>query len=259
MSDVKEWTVQVNGKACRVWAKGAGAPLGYLGGFGGLPKWPPILERLAASRRVIAPSPPGFPGATGHEDLDTQLDWVLATADLLTGAGLEGADLVGVSVGGALAAEVAAIWPGMVRRLVLVSPCGLFDEAEPSTDVFAVRPGQTPGLLCAHPEVYEALTEVPAGTDPIEWQVQQARASAAAARLLWPMSDTRLAKRLPRIGQPTLLLWGSADRVMPPSYAQRFQRLIGDNARIVEIPGAGHLADLDEPQAVSREILDFLA
>ena len=66
---------------------------------------------------MIVPSLPGFPGATGHTELDTHLDWVLAVRQLLDKAGLAGADLVGASVGGSFAAEMAAIFPGHVRKL----------------------------------------------------------------------------------------------------------------------------------------------
>ena len=69
-----ERTVTVNGHACRVWEKGSGAAVGFLAGLGGAPRWTPFLDALAQHRRVIVPSLPGFPGATGHERLDDHLD-----------------------------------------------------------------------------------------------------------------------------------------------------------------------------------------
>lgn len=258
MSQPKERTVQINGHPCRVWEKGDGRPLGYLAGYGGLPKWTPVLDKLAEQRRVIAPSPPGYPGSQGHEELDNILDWALATQELLETAGLEGGDLVGVSVGAALAAEVAAIWgPAMARKLVLVSPLGIFDEAEPVTDFFAVRPGTIGGLMCADAETFEALTACPPGADETEWRIETVRASTAAARMLWPMCDTGVVKRLPRIRQDTLLLLGEEDRILPRSYARRFTDAISGKTDVRVIPGAGHLADLDQPAAVAEAILKF--
>ena len=258
MKDLKERTVEVNGRPCRVWEKGEGEPLGFLAGLGGLQAWPPLLDKLAEGRRVIAPSLPGYPGALGHDLLDSQLDWVVAAHELLEGAGLDGADLMGVSVGGALAAEVAALWRPMVRRLVLVGPLGLFDEAEPVYDVFTLSPKDLPGMLCANPENYVALSQAPEGADEAEWRIEQIRAAEAAARMLWPLCNTRLNKRLHRITQPTLLLWGGEDKVIAPTYAERFAAAIPGDTEVSIIPGAGHLAHLDAPEAVGEAALAFL-
>ena len=101
MSEPATTTVEVNGFPCRVWTKGSGPKLGFLAGFGGLPRWMPFLDELAKTRTVIVPSLPGYPGgALGHTVLDTHLDWLLAVRQLLDKAGLAGADLLGASVGG---------------------------------------------------------------------------------------------------------------------------------------------------------------
>ena len=129
VSEPEELSVEINGFSCRVWRKGQGPKLGFLAGFGGLPRWIPFLDALARERTVIVPSLPGFPGGErGHTVLDSHLDWVLAVRQLLLKAGLDGADLAGSSVGGSFVAEVAAIWPAAVRRLALIAPWGLFDE-----------------------------------------------------------------------------------------------------------------------------------
>ncbi len=251
-------TVEVNGRPCRVREKGTGEAVGFLAGIGGLARWTPFLDRLAERRRVIVPSVPGFPGAEGHYLLDTQLDWILATWDLLEGAGLAGADLVASSVGAALAADAAACGRGLVRRLALIGPLGVFDEAEPIADVWAQRPGDLPGMVCADPANFRAAVAAPEGEDPVEAEVLQLRAHEAAARLLWPLSDTGLARRLPRIRGPVLLVWGEADRVVPFGTACRFAELLGGETRIERVSGAGHLAELDAPDEVARRVLAFL-
>jgi pimeloyl-ACP methyl ester carboxylesterase len=257
MRELSERSVEVNGRPCRVWEKGEGERIGYLAGLGGIPVWTPFLERLAESRRVIAPSPPGFPGASGHEQLDGLVDWVAATLDLLEGAGLEGADLVGASVGGLLAAEVAALSRATVRRLVLVAPFGLFDDRAPTLDVFAQPPGALADLLCAKRDNLARLLETPKGEDPAEWTVLQIRAAEAAARLLWPTGDLGTAGRLHRIRAPTLVVWGSEDRVIPPSYARRFADGIAGPTEVRSIRGAGHLADVDAPEEVAEAVLKW--
>src|ERR1700732_5248153 len=108
VSELETLSVDVNGFSCRVWQKGEGPKLGFLAGFGGLPRWIPLLDALARERAVIVPSLPGFPGGDrGHTVLDSHLDWVLAVRQLLQKAGLEDADLAGSSVGASFAAEIA--------------------------------------------------------------------------------------------------------------------------------------------------------
>jgi pimeloyl-ACP methyl ester carboxylesterase len=257
MTEPTTSTVEVNGFAARVWRKGRGAKLGFLAGFGGLPRWVPFLDRLAESREVIVPSLPGFPGATGHAVLDSHLDWVLAARHLLAEAGLAGADIAGSSVGASFALEVAAIWPETVRRLALIAPWGLFDEREPMTDPWAQRAPDVPALLCADPQKWVKLKEAPAGINTIDWPIEQTRASEAAARAFWPLGNTRLEKRLPLVQAPTLLLWGAEDKILPQSYARRFAEGIRGQSEIRVIAGAGHLAELDQPDAIASAILDW--
>lgn len=260
MSEPETLTVVVNGYPTRIWRKGSGPRLGFLAGYGGLPRWMPFLDELAASRTVIVPSVPGFPGGDrGHTVLDTHLDWLLAVRDLLDKAGLAGADLAGSSVGASLAAEVAALWPEMVRRLALVAPFGLFDEKNPPTDPWAQRADAIPALMCADPEQWKALKAPPEGVNSIEWPIEQVRANEAAARIFWPLGNTRIEKRLRLIKAPTLLLWGEQDRLMPHAYAELFARGIAGETSISMIAGAGHLAELDKPAEVAAEVLAFTA
>ncbi len=260
MSDLVERRITVNGEPCRVWEKGQGKPLFYLAGILGLPRWTRFLDLLAERRRVLAPSLPGFPGGSGHGQLDAMIDWVAATLDLVEGAGMvPGSDLIGSSVGGALAAEVAAMAPGLVRRLVLIAPFGLYDPQSPPTDVWAQKPGTGTRLFSADAAALADYLACPAGEDPAEWAIAMTRASEAAARLLWPLGDTRLERRLHRVTCETLLLWGDADQVLAPHYAPRFAAGIGGRTRIAVIPRAGHLAELDAPGPLAEQVLAALA
>ena len=92
----------------------------------------------------------------------------------------------------------------------------------------------------------------------MQWTITMARGNEAAARFLWPLGDTRVSRRLYRITAPTLVLWGSEDRIIPPSYAQRFVGAIGANAQARMIAGAGHLAELDRPDDVAALVREFL-
>ena len=137
---------------------------------------------------------------------------------------MSGADLAGSSVGASLALEVAALWPASVRRIAAIAPFGLFDEKNPPTDPWAQRADQVPGLMCADPEIWKAMKATPEGANSIEWPIEQTRAAEAAARIFWPLGNTRIEKRLRLIQAPVLLLWGENDRIMPRAYAETFAR-----------------------------------
>jgi pimeloyl-ACP methyl ester carboxylesterase len=244
---------------CRVWEKGEGAPLVFLGGLRGLPRWTPFLDRLAERRRVIAPSLPGLPGARGHDSLDTVTDWLAAVLDLIEACGFETGDLVGASLGATLAAEVAIFSPAKVRRLVLAAPFGLFDPTDPVADLWAQTHGSLPALLSAEPARLEAALAAPEGADAAEWNLMLHRANEASARLLWPFGDLGISRRLHRIRQPTLLLWGVLDRVIPPGYARRFAAGLSGPVEVREIEGAGHVLEIDRPDATADAVLGFLS
>ncbi|NKB49100.1 MAG: alpha/beta fold hydrolase [Alphaproteobacteria bacterium] len=251
--------VDVYGEPCRVWTKGTGPRIGFLAGFGGLPKWIPFLDHLAENFEVVVPSIPGFPGGLGHTNCDTHLDWVMAIGDLVRGAGLlGGAPLIGSGPGGALAADMAAFWPSEISHLALISPWGLFAEDDPMTDPWARRPHEVGPLMLETPDHWNELKAEPEGVNSVEWPIEQARALEASARIFWPLGNTGLANRLGHITCPTLLIRGDADRVIPASYMETFREGIKGETTVKEITGSGHLAELDQPQAVADAIREFI-
>ena len=181
-------------------------PAVFLAGMGGVPRWLPFLDRLSENRRVIVPSLAGFPGAEAFRHLDSLYDWIVDAVEMFEALDLPSMDLIGSSVGGALAAETAAIAGGRIRRLVLVAPFGLFDEDEPNADIWAQIPAPDvlAALVCADPERWKTIWETPEDADAVEWQIAQTRSMEAAARFLFPFGETGVAKRLHRIVQPTL-------------------------------------------------------
>lgn len=257
--EFRESTISAYGLEARIWRAGSGPKLGYFAGFTGLPKWTPVLSLLAENCEVSAISLPGFPGGgRGHLELDSLFDWSMAAHDLYCAAGLRGEALMGCSVGGALAAEVAAVWPESVSKLVLLAPFGLYDDANPPADPWAQRGDKVDALMCESPGAYNKLLEKPGNADAVEWPIQMTRAREASARYLWPNGATHLEKRLGRIACPTLVLWGDSDKVQPPAYAERLKAGIAGPVAVESIAKAGHMAELDQPEAVAAAVRQFL-
>jgi pimeloyl-ACP methyl ester carboxylesterase len=260
MTDLKRSTVEIAAGSSRVLEKGQGPTLVFLAGIGGVPTWLPFLDELASAYRVVMPSLPGFPGAsTGFHKLDDHLDWLTATLDLLEAANLEGADLVASSVAGMLAADVAAFSPAMVKRLVLLDPWGIYEPSLPGADVFATTPDEQPRLLVANLDRLAAAFARPDDVDELDWKVEIYRAAEAAARLSWPMGDRGLAKRLHRVRQRTLILWGEQDQVLPPAIADIWARGIQGPTEVAIVADAGHLCLIDQPEATAKEVASFLS
>ena len=235
-------------------------PVVFLAGIGGVPAWTPFLEALAKNRRVIVPSLPGFPGATEFRHLDSLYDWVVHTLETLELLDEPTFDLIGSSVGGALASEIASLVETQIRRLVLIAPFGVFLEDDPAADIWAQVPGpkSIPNLVCSHPERWDAIWEMPADGDEIEWSLLQTRSMEAAARFLFPFGNTGVTSRLHRIHNSTLLVRGAEDRVLPSAYNAVFAEGIEGPVRTIEIKDAGHLPEIDNPEMVVREINAFL-
>lgn len=260
MGEPRGYEIAVRGHGSRVWEAGTGNPVVFLAGIGGLPSWPPFLGALAKQHRVIAPSLPGFPGAEQFRHLDSYLDWVVAVLEMLEALDTAPVDLIGSSVGGALAAEVAALAPERIRRLVLIAPFGHFDASQPSADIWAQRPGpdSIPSLVCADAQRWKSLWAKPDGEDPVEWGILSTRAMEAAARFLFPLGKTGVVTRLGRVCQPTLLVRGAADGVLPGSYQRVFAEAIGGPVTTTTVDEAGHLVELDQPEVLAREVNAFL-
>ena len=243
------------------WSQGSGPPLLYLHGITGLRSWPDWLGRLSGRFRVVAPQHPGFGESTGIELLDDFLDLVLYYADFMKATGLERPAVIGHSFGGNIAAELAAIYPDSVGKLVLVAPTGLWDDAHPVTDVFAMTEPELVGISWHDYDGAKrnGLFHVPE-TDEEKGAalLDRTKALSSAGKFLWPIPDKGLKKRIDRIQAPSLLIWGASDKIVPPAYGPVFQSHLS-GAKVVEIPGAGHYPMLEQPERFVDAVEEFLA
>jgi pimeloyl-ACP methyl ester carboxylesterase len=254
------------GAQVRVFECGASdaTPIMFLHGLSGLLEDWRFVERVAQRRRILAPELPGYGASSGEELLEDMLDFALHGWDVLDVLGLTDARpiLVGHSLGGMIAAEMACLAPELISKLVLVDPLGLWIDEHPIVDAFSLLPYEFSEYLFHDAERARAL--LPGASDLAEPEqlrdffVANSRRLGTAGKMLFPIPNRRLSKRIYRLRVPTLVVWGEQDRYVPTVYAQRWAALL-PNAQLVRIPSAGHMLPYEQPDALAQAVTAFAA
>lgn len=245
--------IGINGVNTVVYCAGTGSPLVYLHGSGTFTGFG-FARRWMASHQVIIPYHPGYGESADDDRIESVQDYVLHYLDLFDALGLETLNLVGASLGGWIASEIAVMQPKRLDKLVLVAPGGLLVDEVPSTDLFRVHPRDLASYLVSDPGILAPF--FPDGHD-LEFMTLRYRETTSTARLTWERSgNPKLGQWLHRISCETLLLWGDKDRVKPPGQAEHWLKLL-PNARVEMMTGVGHLP-LDERADAADLVLKFL-
>ena len=249
-------TIDINGCKLSLARGGQGAPLIYLHGTDGLGEWPAILDKLAEGFDVIVPDHPGFGGSEAPAWIDDVSDLAYCYLDALEALGLAGVHIVGHSLGGWIALEMAVRSTDRLRSLTLISAAGIHVKGVPKTDIFIIDPEELARLAYADPKIAEAAASR-ASTD--KYQDLAILNRIASARFGWQprFFNPRLERWLHRVKIPTNIIWGDGDRIIPPAYAEAFHRLI-PGSTLTMIANAGHLPHVERAAAVAQAIDKFL-
>jgi len=244
-------TIKTHRTPVRYYEGGKGQPLVFLHGAGGIRDDDAFLAKLTESYHVYAPLVPGYGDSEECHEIRDMLDFTLHTFDVVDALSLKDPILVGHSMGGMIAAEMAAVAPNDVSRLALIAPAGLWLDDHPVADIFTKLPYEMPALLFHDEEAGKArLTAGLTLDDPKflqQFLVTNARQLGMAGRLLFPVPERGLSERLYRVKAKTVLVWGDSDKVVSPVYAHEFKRLI-KGAQLVSIPEAGHMVLQEKPR-----------
>jgi pimeloyl-ACP methyl ester carboxylesterase len=237
--------------------KGSGDPVLVLHAAGGAGMWNPYYDRLAEHFDVIAPDHPGFGLSPELDGVDSIASLVEHYLSLLDALGLERVSIVGASLGGWLAAEIASTAPARVDLLVLMAPPGILIPAAPPADLFTMRPDEIVRALFLDPAKAEALLATPL---PPEAAAQAERDAAAFAKYAAEpfLHNPELPARLSRITAPTLVITPEIDVVIPRPHSDAYAAAI-DGAVLKVLPQCGHALYFEEPDLVADEVIDFLS
>lgn len=239
MASFESRRTTVAGCEVEVLSGGSGPPLLFLHGAGGASSWMPFMDRLAEHHRLHVPSHPGY-GRSGTPDwLDGMGDLAYFYLDFLEDLGEDGIHLVGNSLGGWLALEIAVRSSARIATLTLVSPAGIHLDGVPKGDIFLWDDEER----VRNTFFDQRLAEARLAREPTEEEAEIAlRNHFTTAKLAWHprFYNPELQKWLHRVTVPTLILWGAEDRIFPLPYGEAMQRMIPGSGLTV-IPECGHL------------------
>jgi pimeloyl-ACP methyl ester carboxylesterase len=245
--------VEVDGCRTHLRRGGSGAPLLFLHGASGAPVILPFMEKLAQRFEVLVPEHPGYGLSEEPEWLDNIHDMAYFYLDFLERLELEKAVVVGSSMGGWIAMEMAIRDSSRIKSLVLVSPAGIGVPGVQPADIFLMSQEQLVRKLFHDPKLAQARLAEPVTPESIDLSLKNRHTTA---RLAWEprLHDPHLPKWLHRIGVPVQIIWGEEDRLLPVQFVETYKTLL-PRARVAIIKNAGHLPHVEKPQ----EFCDLVA
>jgi len=251
-------TIKIAGVDLELFDSGEGAPLLWLHSGQGFDPRHEFVALFAAQHRLIVPSHPGFGRSSLPEWLDNIDDIAHLYLELLHRLELKQVDIVGCSIGGWIAAEIATKTPERIRRLVMVGPVGVKvgrSDTLDIPDIFAM-PQDAVNKLLFHDPAH--MKRDPSGMSDDELAVM-ARNRETLALLTWEpwMHNPKLKHRLHRVDVPALFVRGESDGLVSQDYLEAYARLL-PRSRTTAIRGAGHAPHLEQPQAFASAVLQFL-
>ncbi|MBM3941343.1 MAG: alpha/beta hydrolase [SAR202 cluster bacterium] len=255
----RETSITVAGAKVQMFSGGSGPALVFLHGAGGSAGWQAYHQELSKKYTVYVPSQPGFNGTERPEWVYTINDVAHFNQAMVQQLGLDHYILMGSSMGGWIAAEMAAMCHHNLRGLILVDAAGIKPENSDIAEIFMVSaqtrlkqrffdPTQVPN--------YQQLTRQ---LSPEEQQVEHANREMAS-RLCWRpyLHNPSLPHYLGAVPTPTLIVWGKQDAIIPVECGELYQKAL-PNATLRIIDHCGHSPALEKPQEFLKTVTDFLS
>jgi pimeloyl-ACP methyl ester carboxylesterase len=229
--------------------RGEGRPYLVLHGGAGPQSVTAFAQLLAEEghNRVLTPTHPGFGGTPRPEGLDSVAKLAILYGDLLDDLLLEDVTVIGNSVGGWIAAEMALLGSPRIGGIVLLDAVGIEVEGHPVADVSGLSVPEIQALSFHDPTPFRVD---PATIPETQKVIMAANGAALAVYAGSPaMADTTLLGRLSGIAIPTLVLWGDSDQIVPLAYGQAYAAAIPE-ARFEVLPATGHMPQMETPDLV---------
>jgi pimeloyl-ACP methyl ester carboxylesterase len=241
--------IEVDGCKTHLRRAGKGEPLLFLHGASGAPVIMPFMEKLAQRFDVLVPEHPGWGKSDEPEWLENIHDAAYFYLDFLKVLGLSRVTIVGSSMGGWIAMEMAVRDTARMKSLVLVSPAGIAAPGVLPADIFLMTPEDLVRNLFVDEKLVQARLAAPVDVDEV------LKNRHTTARLAWEprLHDPHLPKWLHRIDVPVKIVWGKQDRILPVGIMDELKRLM-PKAKTLVLDNCGHLPHAEKVD----EFVDFV-
>ena len=254
-----ESTVRIGENDVQMFSGGSGPPILYLHGSGGNAGWKPFHQALAQNYTVHAPSMPGFNSTPRPTWVRTINDMAHFNLEMVQQLGLKQYILVGSSMGGWVAAEMAAMGQENLKGMVLIDAAGIRPEHGEIAEILMVS-AQTRASLRFHDISQVPNNEVYTREMTSEETLVDHANREMASRLFWKpyLHNPSLPFYLAKVRTPTLLVWGRQDAIIPVECGELFRRALS-NATLKIIDNCGHSPQIEKPQEFQAAITEFLS
>lgn len=231
---------------------GSGPPLLFLHGANGLPVWLPVFDLLARDFEVFVPEHPGFGTSDNPPWMRNIGDLAMYYLDFIDGLSAHPVHLVGQSLGGWAAAELAVRNCTRLKSLSLLGPAGIRVKGLPAGDNFIWDAEESIRNLYFNQKIADQIISMQLTDEQADIMLTN---RFAATKFGWEPRwyNPSLERWLHRISVPTLIVWGKEDKLFPSAYAARWGEMI-PGSRVEIIPECGHVPAVEKPEITAKEI-----
>ena len=254
-----ESSITVSGTEVQMFSGGSGPPLLYLHGAGGNSGWQPYHEALAQTHTVYAPSMPGFNGTPRPQWISTIPDLSHFNLQMVQDLKLEQYVLMGSSMGGWLAAEMAAMSHQNLKGLVLIDAAGIRPKEGEIAEIFMVSAQTRASLRFYDTSQVPNYEQYSAELTTEEALVDHSNREMAS-RLCWKpyFYNPSLPHYLSTVDTPTLIVWGRQDAIIPENCGELYHDALS-NSTLKVIDNCGHSPQIEKPQEFASAVTEFLS
>jgi pimeloyl-ACP methyl ester carboxylesterase len=247
--------IEVAGCKLQMLTAGSGSLLIVLHHDVGNTGWLPFYDMLAGSFTVHVPSHPGFGKSDRPEWMRTVRDMAVLYHWLLQKLSRQPVTMVGLGFGGWIAAEMAMMCHHRFSHLVLVNAMGFLPQQGEIFDQFLVNTIDYIRAGFENQDKYVELYTAEPSLDQLEqWEINREMTSRVAYKPY--MYDQTLPQLIPGVSNPTLIVWGMQNRIVPPVCGEQYRGAI-PGARLETISGVGHFLEVEKPAELAKLVKEF--